>query len=131
LSFGAKGAPPLPGLDPSNPPDFAKLAEMMQKAGLPPPPPPMGGQLPVPPPGMLPPVFGTGFPPPPPGLGSFPPPPPGMGAPPFGIPGMSENRDNGETSSGGGGSIRRRGPLPSQEESLQMEQRKGKYTRAR
>jgi polyadenylation factor subunit 2 len=131
ISFGAKGAPPLPGLDPNNPPDFAKLAEMMQKAGLPPPPPPMGGQMPVPPPGMLPPGFGAGFPPPP-GLGSFPPPPPGMGAPPFGIPGMGENRDNSETpSGGGGGSVRRRGPLPSQEESLQMEQRKGKYTRAR
>jgi polyadenylation factor subunit 2 len=30
-----------------------------------------------------------------------------------------------------GGGVRRRGPLPSQEESLQMEQRRGKFTRAR
>ena len=119
--FGASAAPPLPGLDPNNPPDFAKLAEMMKKAGLPPPPP--GGQFPPPPPGMLPPGLL-----PPPNFqvhAGFPPPPPGVGAPPFPIPGM-ENSD-----SGAGGSVRRRGPLPSQEESLQMEQRRGKYTRAR
>ena len=130
--FGNGVPPPLPGLDPSHPPDFAKLAEMLGKAGLPPPPPIGAGQIPqIPgmlPPGLLPPPgFPGGFPPPPPGLG--------MGAPPFQIPGMagggsvSENKE--EPPSSGGGSIRRRGPLPSQEESLQMEQRKGKYTRAR
>jgi polyadenylation factor subunit 2 len=43
----------------------------------------------------------------------------------------SENKESEPPSSGGGGGVRRRGPLPSQEESLQMEQRKGKYTRAR
>ncbi|TVY30790.1 Polyadenylation factor subunit [Lachnellula hyalina] len=131
LPFGIGAPPPLPGMDPSNPPDLAKLAEMMKKAGLPPPPP--GGKFPPPPPpGMLPPGL---LPPPgnfqlPPG---FPPPPPGMGGPPpFGIPGMGAQGGSEFGGSGdAGGNVRRRGPLPSQEESLQMEQRKGKYTRAR
>ena len=123
---GAGGIPPLPGMDPKNPPDFAKLAELMKKAGLPPPPPiGVGGQFPPPPPGILPP----GFPPPPGGFQGFPPPPPGMsGPPPFQIPSMDHS--NNEPANTGGG-VRRREPLPSQEESLQMEQRKGKYTRAR
>ncbi|KAI0602976.1 WD40-repeat-containing domain protein [Biscogniauxia sp. FL1348] len=101
---GANGAappPPLPGLDPSNPADFAKIAEMMQKAGLPPPPPP--GMLP---PGFMPPPNFTvplGFPP-----------------PPVPIPGDMSDSSN-----------RRRAPLPSQEESLRMEQKKGNYTRVR
>ena len=167
LPFGlGAGPPPLPGMDPNNPPDFAKLAEMMQKAGLPPPPPPgaVNGHVPPPPhmlpPGFLPPPgqfpvppgqFGQGFPPPPPpNMGGI----PGMGG--FsGIPGMGNgqaaygngvgggvdqygreipNAGPGQApaqESGAGGSVRRRGPLPSQEESLQMEQRRGKYTRAR
>ncbi|KAI1640967.1 WD40 repeat-like protein [Biscogniauxia mediterranea] len=101
---GANGAappPPFPGLDPSNPADFAKIAEMMQKAGLPPPPPP--GMLP---PGFMPPPNFTvplGFPP-----------------PPVPIPGDMSDSSN-----------RRRAPLPSQEESLRMEQKKGNYTRVR
>lgn len=121
FGLGAGGVPPpLPGMDPKNPPDFAKLAELMKKAGLPPPPPiGAGGQFPPPPPGMLPP----GFPPPPGGFQGFPP-PPAMAA--FQMPGM-ENSNEADSSGG----VRRRGPLPSQEESLQMEQRKGKYTRAR
>jgi polyadenylation factor subunit 2 len=133
----SNGPPPLPGIDPNNPHDFAKIAEMMQKAGLQIPPPPMGvgGQIPPPLPGMLPPGF---LPPPGSFAGGFPPPPPGMQ---FGIPGMgntssggNDYRENSAGASEGGGSgatVRRRGPLPSQEESLQMEQRKGKYTRAR
>jgi polyadenylation factor subunit 2 len=100
--------PPLPGLDPNNPADFAKIAEMMQKAGLPPPPPP----------GMLPP--GGFIPPPnfavPPGF----PPPPQVPLPAAG------GADQGVDSAG-----RRRAPLPSQEESLRMEQKKGHYTRVR
>jgi len=136
--FGSSVPPPLPGMDLNHPPDFAKIAEMMQKAGLPPPPPPMGGQMPMqmpmqmppPPPGFLPPPpgFGNGFPP---GIPSF-----------SGIPGMGGNavveiRDSqpppteAPGAGAGAGSVRRRGPLPSQAESLQMEQRKGKYTRAR
>ncbi|KAF3064702.1 Polyadenylation factor subunit 2 [Daldinia childiae] len=105
---GAVGAPPPPlpgGLDPNNPADFAKIAEMMQKAGLPPPPPP--NMLP---PGLFPP---PNFPMPP----GFPPPPP------FSQAGV----DMQATDSNG----RRRVPLPSQEESLRMEQKKGNYTRVR
>ncbi|KAI0480232.1 WD40 repeat-like protein [Xylariaceae sp. FL0804] len=104
---GAGGAPipPLPGLDPSNPADFAKIAELMQKAGLPPPPP---GMLP---PGMIPPPnfqMPPGFPPPP-------------QLPPLGAGGDMD----------GGNAGRRRAPLPSQEESLRMEQKRGHYTRLR
>lgn len=103
--------PGLPGIDPNNPPDLAKLAEMIQKAGGQLPPPPPGG-FPPPPGGMLPPNF---VPPPgalPPGF----PPLPGLGAPPpFPV-----------DSDGG-----RRAPLPSQEDSLKAEQRRGHYTRAR
>lgn len=123
MSFGGlpglSGAPPP--IDPNNPPDLATLAEMMKKAGLPPPPGMgAGGQFPPPPPGMLPPgmlppnfQLPPGFPPPPP--------PPGMGGMPPAFPGMDQD------SAG----VRRRGPLPSQEESLQMEQKRGKFTRAR
>ncbi|KAI2612831.1 WD40-repeat-containing domain protein [Hypoxylon fragiforme] len=108
LPFPIPGAPPpLPGgLDPSNPADLAKIAEMMQKAGLPPPPPP----------GMMPPGFA-----PPPNFTmplGFPPPPP-----PVLPPGGADMQD--------GSNGRRRAPLPSQEESLRMEQKKGNYTRVR
>jgi polyadenylation factor subunit 2 len=109
--FGIGPPPMLPGMDPTRPPDFAQLAEMMKKQGI-----PMPGQfpgMPPPPPNFqLPPGFGPGVPPPPP----F-----NMGG------GQHEIKEE----NAGGGSVRRRGPLPSQEESLQMEQRKGKYTRAR
>ncbi|KAK6950034.1 Polyamine N-acetyltransferase 1 [Daldinia eschscholtzii] len=106
---GAVGAPPPPlpgGLDPNNPADFAKIAEMMQKAGLPPPPPP--NMLP---PGLFPP---PNFPIPP----GFPPPPPFAQG---GVDMQASDSSNG----------RRRAPLPSQEESLRMEQKKGNYTRVR
>ena len=112
--------PPLPpGILPGHPPDLAQLQEMMIKHGLPLPP-PVGGQFPPPP--MLPPPnfqLPAGF--------AIPPPPSLIVPSPSGIPGMGvgENREE------SGGSVRRRGPLPSQEESLQMEQRRGKYTRAR
>ena len=109
--------PPLSGINASQTPDLAQLSDLMKKAGLPPPPPlggqfpAMGGQFPpVPPPGF---TFPPGFqiPPPPPGI-------PGMGA-------INDMQD------GNASNVRRRGPLPSQEESLQMEQRRGNYTRAR
>lgn len=103
---GLNGAPPppLPGLDPNNPPDLAQLAELMKRAGLPPPPPP--GMLP---PGLVPPPNFT-LPP------GFPPPPPG-------VPGLDSDAD--------ASSRRGRAPLPSQEESLRLEQSKGNYTRVR
>ncbi|KAI9843634.1 MAG: pre-mRNA cleavage and polyadenylation factor (CPF) complex subunit [Sclerophora amabilis] len=120
----------IPGMDPSNPPDFSKLAAMMG-GSLPPPPPPMssngGGQnFPPPPPvpgsfpqGMLPPGFlPPGFQMPPGFPGAPPPPPPPSDA--AGLPGLG-------TAEGQAASIRKRGPLPSQKESLAMEQRQGKY----
>lgn len=117
---GLNGAAPPP-FDPSNPPDFATLQEMMKKAGLPPPPPPgSNSQFPPPPPGFpaLPPGFQlpSGFPPPPiPGMG---------GALPFPIPPTAQDESNIAT-------VRKRGPLPSQEESLRQEQRAGNYTKIR
>ncbi|KAF2972206.1 hypothetical protein GQX73_g1493 [Xylaria multiplex] len=93
--------PPLPGLDPNNPADLAKIAEMIQKSGFPPPPPP--GMAPLP-----------GFMPPPNfAVPGFPPPPQMASA-------ADLAADN-----------RRRAPLPSQEESLRLEQKKGNYTRVR
>lgn len=118
---GLSGAAPPPPFDPSNPPDFAALQEMMKKAGVQPPPLPGNNpQFPPPPPGF--PGLPANFQLPP----GFPPPPPGVGAPPFpfSLPGQ-----DGEQNSNG--TVRRRGPLPSQEESLKHEQRSGKYTKAR
>ncbi|KAI1282402.1 WD40 repeat-like protein [Xylaria sp. FL0933] len=95
--------PPLPGLDPNNPADLAKIAEMIQKSGFPPP--PLPGM--VPPPGFIPPPnFAV-----PPG---FPPPPQ--------VPSAADLANDAR---------RGRAPLPSQEESLRMEQKKGNYTRVR
>ncbi|TAQ90913.1 hypothetical protein B7494_g762 [Chlorociboria aeruginascens] len=115
LPNGLPVPPPPPPMNPSNPLDFATIADLMKKAGLQPPP---LGLLPPPPPGMLPPgllpnfQLPQGFPPqPPPGLGSIQPP-----------------EIHNESNAGG---VRRRVPLPSQEESLQMEQRRGKFTRSR
>ncbi|KAL8701891.1 MAG: hypothetical protein Q9201_004677 [Fulgogasparrea decipioides] len=109
----------LAGLDP------AKFAELLAGGKLPPPPLAVPGQgLPPPPPnfdfskfppGMIPPGF------PPPGLV---PPPPLPGAGFQGLPGMGPGDGAGGS---GAGSVRRRGPLPSQQESLKEEQRKGKY----
>lgn len=101
---GAAPPPPIPGMNPNDPEAFARITEMMQKAGVPLPPPP--GMLP---PGMVPPPnfqFPPGFPPPP--------------MPPNGA-------DNSIFDAGG----RRRAPLPSQEESLKAEQKRGNYTRIR
>jgi len=133
---GGAGVPPVPppiplGMDPNNPADLAKIAELMQKAGLPPlpPPPPGAGGAAFP---LIPPhAFPGGFPPPPPppgmpgmaGPGGIVVPIPGVG----GIPGMG-----GPVADSDGANNRRgRAPLPSQEESLRQEQRKGHYTRVR
>lgn len=101
-----------------------------------------GGQLPmppVPPPGgaqngqVFPPPPFPGFPggpPPPPGMlpPGFPPPLPGFAMPPGGVapalPGFGQ--DQFDAVSG-----KRRAPLPSQQESMQQEMRRGNYTRAR
>jgi len=133
---GSFPPPPFPGTLPPNF-DTSKLAEMF-KGGQLPPPPPLGvagvpGQgLPPPPPnfdftkmppGMFPPGFQLpqGFPPPPV-------PSAGGGAPSgVGLPRIGEENANG----GVGGGVRRRAPLPSQQESLMEEQRRGKYRVAR
>ena len=94
------------------------------------------GKLPIPPP----PIPGQGFPPPPPGnfdfsklppdvLAKFPPPPPNMA--PFAAPAGQSGGHMGEGNAGGANSVRKRGPLPSQQESLFEEQRRGKYKNAR
>ncbi len=113
---GLGNAPPLsfPGVDMTNPPDPAMMLEVLQKAGL---------QLPPPgaiPPGLLPP----GLIPPPPNFAL----PPGFPAPPplgMTLPSALELEQLAIDMSNGG---RRRAPLPSQEESLREEQRRGNYT---
>lgn len=98
--------------------DMAKVAEMF------------GGKLPTLPvpgaPGFPPLPAGFplpgGFVPPPPGFPGFPPAPPPNGGPP--VPGLPGGP-------GGGGGVRKRAPLPSQQESLQEEMRRGKFRTAR
>ncbi|KAL8783166.1 MAG: hypothetical protein Q9195_009466 [Heterodermia aff. obscurata] len=127
--------PPPPNFDP------AKLQEMFPNGQFPPPPPPFGMSganiQGVPPPPPPPAGFGAGFdfskmPP-----GMFPPgfqAPPGFPPPPVvpqpaaaGLPGLGAGGDSGGGAAGG----RRRAPLPSQQESLMEEQRRGKYRSAR
>jgi len=144
-SNGARSLPPpaqFPGMTgPPPPPDANGIAgmdpeqfkAMIASGQLQPPPPPFGMPghgIPPPmppsldlsklPPGLLPP----GFQPPPGGFHPPPPPPPGGFG---GLPGIES--DN--VGSGGVGGVRRRGPLPSQQESLMMEQQRGKYRTAR
>lgn len=124
----------FPGLPPSLPPpppnlpnglagmDPEQFKAMLASGNLPPPPPHFGAQ-------------GQGFPPPPPNFdmsklppGFLPPgfqPPQTLPPPPmpgsFGIlPGIGAD-------GAGTGTVRKRGPLPSQQESLMEEQRRGKY----
>ncbi|KAI9776248.1 MAG: pre-mRNA cleavage and polyadenylation factor (CPF) complex subunit [Geoglossum umbratile] len=133
----------LPGLGGANPPDFTKLAAMM---GSLPPPPPLTGSS------------GQAFPPPPPlpagfslppgfqfpdflqqkqGGGNIPPPPPPVvgGIPGLGVAGgdgdnSGHNNNNTEGTQGAGG-VRKRAPLPSQQESLKEAQRGGNFKSAR
>lgn len=149
----------FPGFDLANPPDLSRFAALMGSLPPPPrlggattnttattttttvtnpghslpPPPPLPGSFPpgVLPPGLLPPGFqmpATGLPVPPP-----PPPPPTMIG--SNLPGLvGGGGDESATIRGAGaagGTIRKRGPLPSQKESLAMEQRQGKYRSAR
>ena len=97
------------------PPPIGGLAGTGQ--GLPPPPPlPANFDFSKMPPGMFPPNFQL-----PPGFA--PPPQIGNGA---SLPGVGSDGGG-----GAGGSIRRRAPLPSQQESLMEEQRRGKYRTVR
>lgn len=119
--------PNIPGFDPSNPQELFKFIASMG-GSLSPPPPPLNTTA-----GGVP-----GLPPPPPLPGAFPPGalPPGLLPPgfrlPSGLAAQSPPPANGQALPGpngdsGGGGVRKRGPLPSQQESLAMEQRQGKY----
>ncbi|CAI6334753.1 unnamed protein product [Periconia digitata] len=108
------GTPPLPfpGL-PANmpfPPNFPVPPPNMAANGGPPPPPP-------PPPGHP----GHGMPFPPPGFPNFPFPPP-----PPGILSQGQGGDQGLVTAPDG-TIKKRGPLPSQQDSLKAEMRRGNY----
>ncbi|KAK5696685.1 pre-mRNA cleavage and polyadenylation factor (CPF) complex subunit [Elasticomyces elasticus] len=106
VSGFANGMPPAPpGL-----PDLETLKKVF--GGSLPPPPLVNGALPQMP------NFANGVPPMPPGFA----PPPGFPLP--GIAALSPTPTN-------GGGIRKRAPLPSQEESLQAEMRQGKFRTAR
>ena len=83
-----------------------------------------GGQLPIPPP---PPPNGMPFPGMPPG--GFQPIP--QGAAYLGLPGIGGAPPMPPAANGGIGWERKRGPLPSQEESLQQEMSRGRYTKPR
>ncbi|KAI9679607.1 MAG: pre-mRNA cleavage and polyadenylation factor (CPF) complex subunit [Trizodia sp. TS-e1964] len=121
-------------LDSSNMPDLSKLAALMKDGTIPmppfpiptsskglPPPPPLPANFP---PGLLPPgLLPPGFQIPIPGFqGGIPPPPPGF-IPNSMKPNTGNDMNEGPVASG----IRKRGPLPSQQESLAEEQRRGKY----
>ncbi|KAI9880210.1 MAG: pre-mRNA cleavage and polyadenylation factor (CPF) complex subunit [Pleopsidium flavum] len=116
---GLPGFTGLPAMDPS------KFAAMFAGGSLPPPL-PMGTSA-----GM-----NQNFPPPPPLPANFDfsKMPPGLFPPNFQLPPgfpQPSNATGGELAGNGGGSVRRRGPLPSQQESLMEEQRRGKYRSAR
>lgn len=156
---GGMRQPPLPqfpgvGGQPPPPPsinmplnnmdiDLGRFTGLRPNPNLPPPPPlpqygmPASSSLPPPPlplpanfdfsklpPGLMPPGFQPPLPPPPPPQNGTVPAPIVQGS--FGgIPGISSEPIN------QGGGIRRRGPLPSQKESLKQEQRKGHYRSVR
>ncbi|PNS17449.1 Polyadenylation factor subunit 2 [Sphaceloma murrayae] len=131
MPFGLPLPPPPPngGQPPPFPPgmDMEKLKAMFggQLPPLPPPPGAPGQAHPFPPP---PGAFPPGFPPPPAGFQL----PPGM--PPLpGMPAPGQQGQQGQQGQGQGQETsdprgRRRAPLPSQQESLAEEIRRGKYT---
>ena len=140
---GGPPLPPLNGMDPS------RLAQLIASGSLPPPPIPHGHGPPPPnangPPPPFPPPnfpgFPQGMPPgmplfppgmPPPGFPGFPPLPGGMGAPPPGWPGPPppppQQQQGGTVGADG---IKRRAPLPDQQDALKAEMNQGRYRKAR
>ncbi|KAF7196334.1 Polyadenylation factor subunit 2, partial [Pseudocercospora fuligena] len=130
--IGLGGLPGLgAGIPPPNPAPGNDMFNAPQPNfhGLPPPPPGMdidalqqalrNGQAPPMPPGFPPP----GFPPPPQGY------PPGFPPPPGGLPGFGATPP--ASNGAGGGSIRKRAPLPSQADSLREEMKQGRYLKPR
>ncbi|KAI8942085.1 hypothetical protein NX059_000183 [Plenodomus lindquistii] len=155
---GAAGAPPLPftGMDPSRlaqlissgalpPPPIPHGAgpPLPSANGAPPPFPPPNFAFPTGmgvPPGM--PPLPPGMPPPPHGFPGFPAPPGGIGGPPpgwvppqMGQPGQQSfgAPSGGEQGGpvGGQAGIRKRAPLPDQQDALKMEMTQGRYRKAR
>lgn len=148
---GGLPVPPLAGMDPS------RIAQLIASGALPPPPipqahgTPVNGQPPFPPPnfpGFPPQGLPPGMPPlppgmPPPGFPGFPPPPGGLAAPPPGWPGLPQPQQQPQQQQQGygaeqggpvGGSqaaIRKRAPLPDQQDALKMEMSQGRYRKAR
>lgn len=112
----------LPGLNGATAMDPSRLANLFASGALPPP-----GSFPPPPPGGIPLDFDLSKLKLPPGFQlppGFPPPPP----PPMnggGIPGLTDGRPS--SSGVGAATIRKRGPLPSQQESLMLEQKRGNF----
>ncbi|KAH4930095.1 hypothetical protein HBI82_142780 [Parastagonospora nodorum] len=151
LPHGAGLPPQFQGMDPS------RIAQLIQSGAIPPPPIPHHGGPPpphsngppppfppsgfpgFPPPGMPVPPHGTpplphnmpplpqGMPPMPPGFPGFP--PPGMGVPP--PPPNFQNGGPVGGQEGGDAGIRRRAPLPEQDDALKEEMRQGRYRKAR
>ncbi|KAF2844859.1 WD40 repeat-like protein [Plenodomus tracheiphilus IPT5] len=156
---GAAGAPPIPfsGMDPSRlaqlissgalpPPPLPHGAgpPLPNNNTAPPPFPPPNFAFPTGmgvPPGM--PPLPLGMPPPPHGFPGFPPPPGGMAGPPPGwVPpqmgqqagmqgfgGQAGGEQGGPV--GGQAGIRKRAPLPDQQDALKMEMTQGRYRKAR
>ncbi|KAF1936797.1 WD40 repeat-like protein [Clathrospora elynae] len=135
------GGPPIPftSMDPS------RLAQLIQSGALPPPPPPNANGAPPFPPLNFP-GFPAGMPPlppgmPPPGFPGFPPlpgaiggPPPGWAPPPpqsFGAEQVGPVGGGGGGGGGGASGIRRRAPLPDQEDMLKMEMSQGRFRKPR
>ncbi|KAL5467987.1 hypothetical protein PMIN07_003336 [Paraphaeosphaeria minitans] len=149
--------PPGQGFPPGFPPamDPARLAQLIASGALPPPPIPGANGAPSQPPFPFPPPGMPGHPPiPPPGMNGAPPPfpfppsgmpgappmPPNFAFPPGGIPGMPglPHPGQGDTPPNANGTAaekaaweRRRAPLPSQQDSLKAEMRRGNYRKAR
>jgi polyadenylation factor subunit 2 len=144
--IGGAAFPPLPpGGLPFNGMDPTRLAQLIASGTLPPPPPIGSAAPPFPPPGF------PGFPPqglphgmpplppgmPPPGFPGFPPPGmpvmPGMGAPPPGWvpPGQAFAGGPVGGVEGGADGIRKRAPLPDQEDALRQEMSAGRFRKAR
>ena len=115
---------------PPPPPNFAgmdprRFAQMMAEGKIMIPPPTVGqGGIPPPPPNFdfskIPPEILAKFP------GGIPPPPLPVAGAPVGLPGM-----DGSAAGTGAGSNKKRAPLPSQQESLKEEQRRGNYRTSR
>ncbi|KAJ4298168.1 pre-mRNA cleavage and polyadenylation factor (CPF) complex subunit [Kalmusia sp. IMI 367209] len=129
----ASGAipPPLPtGNNPNGaPPPFLPTSRY-EPHGPPPPFPPPGMNPTGPSPPFLPPGMNSNGPPPLPPNFAFP--PPGMGGPPAPGPGAAHTPpQNGSPASAFDAQGRRRVPLPSQQESLKAEMRKGNYRKSR